>query len=50
MGPDDEPGVVKDGESVDNVGAQARVDVVRQVLALAGSVPRPVGKVTHNLR
>ena len=40
--------VVEDSESVDDVRADGRVDVVGLVLAALRSVPRPVGEVWNS--
>ena len=45
MGLDHQLEGVQDSKSVVDVGAQGRVDVVRLVLADAGSVPSPVGVI-----
>ncbi len=42
---DDKFGGVEDGEPVDDVRANGGVDVVRLVLAHAGTVPGPIGEI-----
>ena len=46
----DQVGVIQDSETVDNVSAELRVNILRLVLAHARAVPGPVGEVANNLK
>lgn len=48
VGFDDEVAVVQNSEAVDDVGTDRWVDVLGLVFAFTGSVPGPVGEVTHD--
>ena len=49
VGPDHQLPGVEHRKAVDNVGAEAGVDVLRLVLALARPVPGPIRKVADDL-
>ena len=47
---DDQVGVIQDSETVNDVSAELRVNILRLVLAHARTVPGPVGEVANNLK